>query len=217
MARFSVIDDTTRPDHYFLGPDDACIYLYEYTSGQGYSFSATNQLISNLKKKPSLANTPQYAWKTRAINQCAADIRGGLVEEWMNSATFVPVPGSKAKDAPEFDDRMARICRLLGPEVDVRTLVIQTQSTAAAHEAGGGHRISVDELLEVYAIDEDIADPVPTYLAIVDDVLTAGTHFRAMSTILAARFPGVPIVGIFVARRVFANVFDTADWDDAEF
>jgi hypothetical protein len=41
-----------RTDHYHLTADDECCFLYEYTSGKNYSFSETNNLISNLKKKP---------------------------------------------------------------------------------------------------------------------------------------------------------------------
>ena len=40
-------------------------------------------------------------------------------------------------------------------------------------------------------------------IGIFDDVLTAGTHYRAMAITLGNRFPGIPIFGFFVARRVF--------------
>ena len=39
-------------------------------------------------------------------------------------------------------------------------------------------------------------------LFLVDDVLTAGSHFRAAKDLLSLNFPGVPVVGLFVARRV---------------
>jgi hypothetical protein len=39
-------------------------------------------------------------------------------------------------------------------------------------------------------------------IGIVDDVLTAGTHYCAMKSTLQARFPGVLVVGFFIARRV---------------
>ena len=45
--------------------------------------------------------------------------------------------------------------------------------------------------------------PFPREIGIVDDVLTAGTHYRAMHDTLRERFPQVPIIGIFIARRVF--------------
>ncbi|MDO8885773.1 hypothetical protein, partial [Candidatus Oleimmundimicrobium sp.] len=67
-------------------------------------------------------------------------------------------------------------------------------------------------LLNLYMIDEGIAHPAPQAIGIVDDVLTAGTHYRAMYTVLANRFPGVPIIGLFVARRVFPdNPLDFGD------
>ena len=117
--------------------------------------------------------------------------------------TFVPIPPSKARDHAEYDDRMRRICEGIDDEVDVRDLVYQTQSTRASHE--NDDRVTVDELMEVYAIDEALCDPPPTAIAIVDDVITAGTHFRAMSDTLRARFPNAQIIGLFIARRVFPD------------
>jgi len=50
---------------------------------------------------------------------------------------------------------------------------------------------------------------------IVDDVLTVGNHFRAMSDKLSGIFPHADIVGIFVARRAIPHEnFD--DFDDVE-
>jgi hypothetical protein len=118
----------------------------------------------------------------------------------------VPVPGSKALGHPDHDDRIERICRAMRqPPPDVRALVIQTESTTASHEAEEGERVTVEDLLSVYEINEALAAPPPTSIAIVDDVLTAGTHYRAMHITLAARFPNVPLIGLFIARRVFPD------------
>jgi predicted amidophosphoribosyltransferase len=208
--RLSQIDEASRGDHYHLTSDDHCFYLYEYTSHRDYSFSATNNLISNLKKKPSQADQAHYWYKGQAINACGRALGAALNPNWLGSATLVPVPGSKAADHPDHDDRMERICRLMRqPPPDVRALVRQAASTAAAHEAAQGDRVTVEALLELYAIDEAHTAPAPQAIAIVDDVLTAGTHYRAMHRVLANRFPGVPIIGLFVARRVFpADPFD---------
>lgn len=35
----------------------------------------------------------------------------------------------------------------------------------------------------------------------MDDALTTGAHFRAARSVLAARFPAVLRVGLFIARR----------------
>jgi hypothetical protein len=97
---------------------------------------------------------------------------------------------------------MVRICRGMGQGIDVRELVFQQQSTRASH-ASGANRITVQELLDLYRFDETLAEPPPTSIAIVDDMLTAGTHYRAMHSVLAGRYPDVPIIGLFIARRVF--------------
>ena len=215
-VRLSEIDDSNRGAHYHLAPDDNCLYLYEYTSGQGYSFSTTNQLITNLKKKPTSSENERY-YKGQAIRECAVAFRESLNPGWLDVATIVPVPCSKAVGHPDYDLRMERVARLIRNTADVRNLVVQRQSTVAAHEAEPGQRITVEELLELYEIDETLANPPPRQFGILDDVLTAGTHFRAMSIVLGRRFPGLPIVGLFVARRVFppaALDFESIDFND---
>jgi hypothetical protein len=44
------IDDLTFPDHYRLDSTDECYFVGEYTARAGYSYSATNDLVHNLKK-----------------------------------------------------------------------------------------------------------------------------------------------------------------------
>jgi predicted amidophosphoribosyltransferase len=199
--RLSEVDDSNRSDHTRLQGDDKCLFMFEYTSGRDYSFSATNDLINNLKKKPT-ASQAQLRYKAGAINRCATELREALNPKWLDIATIVPVPGSKAADHP--DNRIERVARLIRPGLDVRNLVLQSETTAAAHEVGGiGERVTVEELVNLYQINEALAQPPPTTIGVLDDVLTAGTHFRAMKVVLAHRFPGIPITGLFVARRVF--------------
>ena len=202
---FSRIDQTTIADHSRILPADEIFYLYEYTSGRDYTFGTANNLISNLKKKPSRRHRAEYQYKVRDMQECATLLAGAINHAWLNGATLVPVPPSKAIDHPEYDDRLLQICRAIPVEfpVDVRALVRQTESMDPAHE--GGVRPSVEDLLAAYEIDETLTAPSPQRMAIVDDVLTAGTHFRAMKIKLSERFPGVPIVGMFIARRVFPD------------
>jgi hypothetical protein len=200
--RLLQIDESNIGDHSRLGPDDRCYFLFEYTSGKTWAFSRTNSLISNLKKKPSICSPNELYYKNQAIQQAAAALRQVLNPGAIKSVTLVPVPGSKAPDHADFDPRMERVCQLIAPGIDVRNIIVQTASTAAAHEAEGD-RISVEDLLEVYEIDESRCQPVPSTIWIIDDVLTAGTHFRAMQTLLSQRFPNAPIYGVFIARRIF--------------
>lgn len=97
---------------------------------------------------------------------------------------------------------MERICRGMGADVDVRNLVRQDVSMVSSHERPEGARLSVEELLEHYSLDETLTAPQPTHIAIVDDMLTAGTHYRAMHTILLRRYPEANFAGVFVARAI---------------
>jgi predicted amidophosphoribosyltransferase len=206
-TRFQIIDESNRQDHVFLRSEDECYFLREYTSGKTYAFSETNNLISNLKKK---RGTGGYQYKALAIRSVANIFKQTLNPEWLKIGTLVPVPPSRAKDDPAYDDRMLQVCTLLKAlcanevNIDVRELVLQRNSIRAAHESEG-NRPSIQELVDNYVIDDSQAEPAPTTIGVVDDVLTVGTHYRAMSQLLATRFPQAKIVGLFVARRVFPN------------
>jgi len=207
--RLLQIDESNRDQHTRLTAEDQCLHIYEYTSGQNFAFSDTNNLINNLKKKPS-SSEAQLRYKRSAIASCASDFAKALNEKWLQVATLVPVPPSKALGHPDFDNRMEQVARLIRPGQDVRNLVVQRESTIAAHEAAPGERVTVEQLLDLYTIDERLAEPLPSVIGILDDVLTAGTHYRAMQIVLQRRFPKAQIIGLFVARRVFSNPFEMA-------
>ncbi|MEI6536078.1 MAG: hypothetical protein WCN98_12095 [Verrucomicrobiaceae bacterium] len=204
--RFTKIDESNILDHSKLAEGDNCLFLYEYTPGGGFGVSRTNDLIINLKKRPSERLTKGgWQYKAWAINQCVTALQQALNPEWLKVATLVPVPSSKIPGDPDFDDRLEQVCRGLSTAVDVRSVVRQKVSTGRSHEAAPGARLSVQDLRNVYEINEQLVVPPPRQIGIFDDVLTEGTHFRAMSDILKQRFPGVPITGIFIARCVWAK------------
>jgi hypothetical protein len=202
------IDATNIADHSKLTADDEVYFWREYTSGRDYSFGPGNDLVSNLKKKPSRANPREMAHKQRVIRECSAFFLTAINPDWLTHALFVPVPGSKAVGHPDYDERMVQIFSGIrqSPPINVRQLIRQIESTDAAHEAGPGHRPSVADLVANYAFDEAAMPAVPPrWIGIVDDVLTAGVHYRAVHNLLRQRFPQARIVGFFVARRVFPS------------
>lgn len=204
-ARFTRIEPEVLDDHSHLAADDECYFLLEYTSGRDYNFGRANSFINNFKKDVKFRARPDvWRYKNEAIAACSKALGEAINRDWLRAATLVPIPPSKSKSDPNYDDRMIRALKgiSVGFPIDIRELVIQTKSLRASHEAGED-RVTVPELLDAYSIDGDLADPAPTAIGIVDDVLTAGAHFRAMTTVLSKRFAGVPIVGFFVARRVF--------------
>lgn len=203
QRRLLKIDDLTRRDHYYLDPSDQCYYLGEYTARQGYGYSVTNQLIFNLKKSPDRRDRPlEWRHKERAIATVASDLRHIFkMDKVAASTTLVPIPPSKAKADPLYDDRMLRVLQEMcqGYNADIRELVLLQDSIDSSHSID--NRPPPDKLMESYYIDETVAEPAPKLVFIFDDVLTTGSHFKAVDGMLKSRFPGVETVGIFVARR----------------
>jgi hypothetical protein len=128
------------------------------------------------------------------------------------SITLVPVPPSKVRTDPAYDDRMMDMLRALrappGMMPDVRELVIQTQPMPAAHDSA--NRPPPAEWEKVYAIDEALTQRVPTWIGVIDDLLVTGCRFRAISNVVKQRFPEARITGLFIARRVPEAV----DWSE---
>lgn len=206
-----VVGDLELPDHHYLSQGDQCYFMGAYTARAGFGHSSTNQIISNLKKSPLLRNTYQWPHKARAIRDVAAAIRGNLNPERLPHLTFVPIPSSKPRGHAEYDDRMTQVARLLGPQIDVREMIVTICEREARHLASNTR--DPEELRHTLALAEDLLEPAPTEIILLDDVLTTGCSFRVCKVMLNERFPGVPVSGLFVARRAlpqmnFENLFD---------
>jgi len=184
-----------------LRKEDECYYLREYTPHAGYDFSTTNNLIQNLKKPVARRGLAEYQYKEQAIDRAGRELKSAINLNFLRSVTLVPMPPSCAKDDVDYDDRMLRIINVMvqGVSADVRELIFQTLSHPPYH--GGAPRNPV-ALAHYYAIDEALADPEPITLAVFDDILTTGAHFRAAKRILLERFPSADVIGFFLARCV---------------
>jgi predicted amidophosphoribosyltransferase len=188
--RLTKVDDLTRPDHFYLTAADDCYFLGEYTARQGYGFSSTNQLIFNFTKKMD----------RRGLT--AAAFRDSLADRARQDLTFVPVPPSKAKGDPLYDDRLLQMLRGIWPgqPADIRELVLQSVSTDAVHDQD--QRPSPSDLEARYILDQTLLHPAAGIIAVVDDVVTTGAHFVAVRNKLREAFPATNIVSLFIARRV---------------
>ena len=200
--RLTEIDDLTRGDHRYLAAGDVCHFIGEYTARRGFAYSATNSLILDFKKPVARAGRPEWRYKEAAIAIAAAVLRGAVHPSVLDRLVFVPVPPSKARDAAAYDDRLVRMLRMVRPQqpLDVRELIVQARSTEAAHRLAVRPRPR--ELARLYRIDPAVKPPGPGVVAVVDDLLTTGAHFRAAATVLKAAFPDIDVVGLFLARRV---------------
>ena len=200
--RLTKIDDLARRDHYYLTDVDACFYIGEYTARKGYSYSETNQLIINFKKPMERRSRPEWHYKEQAIRDAASAFRNALSPKDIKNFTFVPIPPSKTKENPLYDDRVLRMLGAIRSDVemDIRELIIQTENTDAVHTQT--ERPLPKQILKSYQIDQSLVNQEPKIIALVDDVLTTGAHFQAAKSALSKTFPRKTVIGLFIARRV---------------
>lgn len=202
--RFRKIDQSNIEDHRCLEEDDICYYLFEYTRQQGFQYSSGNKLIFNLKKDLTKINPLEYEYKIKAIKSCSKYFAEHLNPDWLRLATLVPVPPSIKKGEKGYDKRILQICKNIPVKfsINVKELILQKESIRASHSSEN-NRPSVKKLTQNYSFNKSAVLDAPSHIGIVDDVLTAGAHYRAMKEILSSKFPDASIVGIFIARRIF--------------
>jgi hypothetical protein len=203
--RLQEIDATNRGDHYYLAEGDECYFLYEYTAGAGWRGGDTNQLIHNLQKKPGDGG---YRYKAPAIATCARALSEVISEAWLAQSCLLPVPPSKIKTDPQYDDRIYRICSAIrkpgAPQV--LELIEQIESTETFK---GGNRKKPEELRTNYRFNQQLLQTgIRARIGIVDDLLTTGSHFRAIKDMILERLPGASVVGFFIARRAIPSPFE---------
>jgi len=200
--RLTKIDDLTRGDHHYLEPNDLCYYLGEYTARGGFAVSETNHLIINLKKPMDRRGRPEWRYKEQAITTAGQALRKNFTDQQLTTTpTLVPMPPSKVKGDPAYDDRMLRILQGMcaGVNADIRELLLQRQNMHAAHE--GEQRPTPIQLAANYTIDEQLVETTRKLIVLFDDVLTTGAHFKAAKQVLQNRIPQAEVVGVFIARR----------------
>jgi hypothetical protein len=202
------IDELTRSEHCHLTADDECFALREYLARGGWQAGETNQLIMNLKKNPDRRGLPEWHYKEGAIRRAGTELRAAFLSggaKWLDGAVLVPMPPSKAKTDAAYDDRMLRVVQVMseGTGAEVRELIVQQESTDPHHLQE--HSRDIDAIVDNFEIDEAFCKPPPTRIALVDDVLTTGAHFRAGKLLLQGRFRKAHIIGVFIARRAIVN------------
>ena len=148
---------------------------------------------------------PEWRHKERAINIIAAKLASSLelYGTWAQTVTWVPIPPSRAKGDPEYDDRLLqvlyKVAQILQRQLDIRELIRQKKNTQPSHRSSS--RPSPDDIAANYFIDENLmTDSIQCKVALFDDVITTGAHFKAAQSALKQRFPRIVIGGIFIAR-----------------
>lgn len=199
-------DELIKINHPFLNGEDEVYFLGEYTVGAQSQHSKTNKLIFNYKKPFDRKGFPDWNFKEQAIKETAALFRTsifnteGLADRALH-ATLVPIPPSMSKNAADYDDRNYKMLKMFMPEGDIRELVLQKNCRPSLHSTKNSPR-KPQELSSNYLLNTSALVPHPKEIWLFDDILTKGTHYRALFDFLKIQFLQIPIVGFFIARTI---------------
>ncbi len=191
-------------EHFSLDATDTCFYIWEYAARKNHAAGPTNQLIKNLKIKPSeMEKTPSRRYyKQQAIGHAAKALRELLGRQTAEGEfSFVPVPSSKAIGDIDHDDRIAQIlqCAFSGWPSDVQPILRIGHSMQADHESAD--RTTYDDLLALTEVLPPVK-PLRRTIVILDDVLNSGKHFKVAKSLLTAANPAATVLGLFIARCI---------------
>lgn len=200
------IDDSNRTDHGNIKPSDHCYYFGDYYPRAGFGHSPMNQLIYNFKKYMTQRGKTGWHYKEEAINQIAQTFLALDIWPKLKQYTWVPMPSSKLKDDPEFDDRLMKTLTILQDketDLDIREILTIKNPRTAAHDPETYYRPTVEEHQDNFQVTGNLLTPMPKAIAIFDDVLTTGASFRAAKNKLQNHFQAsLLIIGIFIARTI---------------
>lgn len=151
-------------------------------------------------------------------DRCAEYLRGNLDPDKLAEQNYiaVPAPPSKRRDDPEYDDRMIQVVQKFcdGSNLECRELLLTTKNRQAAHASEA--RRDQEELRKTLKVNPACAKPAPGGVLLFDDVLTTGCTFKACEAVLQEAYPGIPVLGIFIARRAIPRDPDEeVDIEDA--
>lgn len=189
--------------HKYLNDGDSCYYLGHYAPGKGPEYSGTNRLVLGMKHGDA-----------QAITAVGQTFRRALMKFKKTQMVFVPVPPSSQNESTRKDRMEQMLDEANKADLIVIKYVWQTMSTDPNHQPGTT-RMTPEDLEDIYEVENKKHGAVKT-IAIVDDVLTTGAHFRAMSNVLKRSIWNVSIMGLFIARTMRPDEFDNTGIDKKE-
>jgi hypothetical protein len=199
------IERNIGPEYpYYLTDDDECYWAREFASHQDYKYSETNQLIKNFKRDPiQYKDRPDVLWhKENAIKKYALELC--LIFNNLDVGSIITnVPTSKTKSDPNYDNRFERLFEKL-KSYNQQLRVDYPLSIKSSHTAvhiSNAPRFSPDDFYDILDWN-NISNNNCETIYLIDDVITAGAHFKACQRKIYDNVRNVKVIGIFWARTI---------------
>lgn len=179
-----------------------CFYARDYASRKKYDYSESNNLIANFKKDVSKRETNQWPHKIRAIQRFADELTH-LFSELQGKVSIAAIPTSKRRDDPLYDSRLDDVLEIVSQRCDVvvKEPLIRRVSVEPAHTSE--ERPTVEQVYETLMWNG--IDSPPNELVLIDDVVTAGTTFKACQRHIHENAPHLKVYGVFWAHTVWPD------------
>lgn len=197
-ARLRQLSREEVGEHRYLSSSDECFYLWEYCPrGRSEEPRPEDEVIRAMKISPvaALADRKLRMRKEDAIRRAAAALSASIPMYWRQACVFVPIPGSKPLDDPDYDDRLLKVLRLVRPSLVLWPVLYQLKTMPSLAKD-----LSVGERAFSYGVDTAAGQPERNVVVLVDDVLTTGAHYAAARDVIRATFPTVRCIGLFLGR-----------------
>jgi hypothetical protein len=114
---------------------------------------------------------------------------------------LIPMFVSSPRGSDTYNDRLVRLAEYVAernPKLIVRD-VFDVDEKIEASKLGGAR---YPEDLKPHVKFAGFGNDIPSLAFILDDVLTSGSHFRVCSDMIADAYPGVGVIGLFLARHI---------------
>lgn len=180
----------------YIDETDNCFYLMDYNSRMGYGHSKENQLIFNFKK-PKTDNGYQY--KLEAIAKIADILITGVFHNIDPSKIIIiPIPPSKTKADPLYDDRMLQVLEIVKKELSIQYVDLLSRPTNIVPL----HQNQTPRSLSSHTFNianDNLSEFDDKQIIIIDDVITTGSTYKAAKNLISQNLNN-KIIGLFMAR-----------------
>ena len=85
------------------------------------------------------------------------------------------------------------------------------QTNPICSSRGSPYKPIQSDIKKAYEFRKHWCTPRPTTIAIVDDVIGTGAHFKAIESILLEQNPGIDVIGLILARRILLDAKHTVE------
>lgn len=218
QAGLRKIDELTAADHAYINENSGCFYFLEYPSGtvETNKGNPIYSFVHNFKKSPDRKGSSQWHYKVNAINDTIELFDSFFVRTGkIGGSTLVPIPPSKTKANPMYDDRMSQVLSALAMrhpnKADFKELIYCIHDMQSTHSLNV--RPSIAEIQANYAIDQNLIFAARKSIILFDDVLTTGAHYVAAKNKILEVRPDIQVRGIFIARRILPDPDPFDDFD----